>query len=286
MDYTFEFHQQLAVAVSEVVGLRVGYTDEKTRLINLNGLTRHNFILGVVYTVKDAQWRLRVYTNTAKGNKNELIESLFAELPEGVNSEWFRNSSRRVQFEVTYSDPDMLIEQAVVLKAYIESNDLGSGSVQAEPKCGVSFSGTQFDRLKERGATISGMFGNLVCQAANMNLLMMQAEYYVSAGEIDGVEFAEDGSIISIYECQSGIHHGEELDDEHTMKALGTYLYDSEIIPTVRKVVILAGAYSESDLVILRERGYELSRRERPIELVALITTREGNRIGVERVCL
>ena len=286
MDYTFEFHQQLAITVSEVVGLRVGYTDEKTRLINLNGLTRHNFILGVVYTVKDAQWRLRVYTNTAKGNKNELIESLFAELPDAVNSEWFRNSSRRVQFEVAYSDPDMLIEQAAVLRDYVTENDLGAGSVQAEPKCGVSFSGTQFDRLKERGATISGMFGNLVCQAANMNLIMMQAEYYVSAGEIDGVEFDEAGNVVSIYECQSGIHHGEELDDEHTMKALGTYLYDPEIIPTVRKVVILAGAYSESDLLILRERAYELGRRERAIELVVLVTTRVENRIGVERVVL
>jgi hypothetical protein len=70
------------------------------------------------------------------------------------------------------------------------------------------------------------------------------------------------------------------------MKALGTYLYDSEIIPTVRKVVILAGAYSEWDLQLLRERAYELARRDRAIELVALITTREENRIGVERVTL
>jgi hypothetical protein len=286
MDYTFEFHQQLAVAIAEVIDLRVGYTEEKHRLINLNGLTRHNFGVAILYAVKDAQWRMRIFTNTTKGNKNELIETLCSELPDAPNSEWFRNSSRRVQFEVASGDPDVLIEQAAVLKEYVEENDLGAGSAAAETKSGVSFSGTQFDRLKERGATISGMFGNLVCQAANMNLLMMQAEYYVSAGEIDGVEFAEDGSIISIYECQSGIHHGEELDDEHTMKALGTYLYDSEIIPTVRKVVILAGAYSESDLVILRERGYELSRRERPIELVALITTRVENRIGVERVTL
>lgn len=286
MDYTFEFHQQLAATLAEITDLRVGYTEEKYRLINLNGLTRHNFILGVVYTVKDAQWRLRVYTNTNKGGKNELIEGLFSDLPDAANSEWFRNSSRRVQFEVASSDPDILIEQASVLRDYVTENDLGAGSGQAEAKSGVSFAGTQFDRLKERGATISGMFGNLVCQASGMNLLMMQAEYYVSAGEIDGVEFGEDGSIVSIYECQSGIHHGEELDDEHTAKILGSYLYDPEIIPTVRKVVILAGAYSDSDLIILRERGYELARREQPIELVALITTRDGNRIGVERVVL
>lgn len=286
MDYTFEFQQQLASTIAEIVDLRVGYTEEKYKLINLNGLTRHNFILGVVYVIREAQWKLRIYSNTTRSNKQELIETLFSDLPDAPNSEWFRNSSRRVQFEISNSDPDVLIEQAAVLKAYVEENDLGAGSGLAESKTGVSFAGTQFDRLKERGATISGMFGNLVCQAAGMNLLMMQAEYYVSAGEIDGVEFAEDGSVISIYECQSGIHHGEELDDEHTAKALGSYLYDPEIIPTVRKVVVLAGAYSESDLIILRERAYELARREKAIELVALITTREGNRIGVERVVL
>ena len=115
---------------------------------------------------------------------------------------------------------------------------------------------------------------------------MMQAEYYVAAGEIDGVEFDEAGNVVSIYECQSGIHHGEELDDEHTAKILGSYLYDPEIIPTVRKVVVLAGAYSDGDLRLLRERAYELARRERAIELVVLITTRVENKIGVERVVL
>ena len=284
MDYTFEFHQGLAETIAETVDLRLGYTEEKHRLINLNGLTRHNFGLAILYAVKDAQWRMRVFTNTTRGNKNELIETLCNELPDAPNSEWFRNSSRRVQFEVASSDPDVLIEQAAVLKQYIDENDLGLGSGVPEIKTGVNFAGTQFDRLKERGATISGMFGNLVCQASGMNLVMMQAEYYVNAGESDGVEFAENGDVISIYECQSGIHHGEELDDEHTAKVLGTYLYDPEIIPTVRKVVVLAGAYSDNDLRLLKERAYELSRREQAIELVVLITTRVDNRIGVERV--
>jgi len=286
MDYTFEFHQGLAETIAETVDLRLGYTEEKHRLINLNGLTRHNFGLAILYAVKDAHWRMRVFTNTTRGNKNELIETLCNELPDASNSEWFRNSSRRVQFEVASSDPDVLIEQAAVLKQYIDENDLGSGSGVPEVKTGVNFAGTQFDRLKERGATISGMFGNLVCQASGMNLVMMQAEYYVNAGEIDGVEFAENGDVISIYECQSGIHHGEELDDEHTAKVLGTYLYDPEIIPTVRKVVVLAGAYNECDLRLLKERAYELARREKAIELVVLITTRVDNRIGVERVVL
>jgi hypothetical protein len=133
---------------------------------------------------------------------------------------------------------------------------------------------------------MSGMFGNLVCQASGMNLLMTQAEYYVDAGEIDGVEFDDNGKVISIYECQSGIHKGLALDEDHLSKILGAYLYDSEIIPTVRKVVILAGAYDDSTVQILAERAYELDRREVPIELVVLITTRVENRIGVERLGL
>ena len=286
MDYNIDFHREFAQTLAETLEMRVGYTDEKTRYINLIGLTRHNFLVAVLYSVKDEMWKLRIHTNTSRGGKREILENVFCDLPSVTFSNWFRNTSRNPQYEVSSRNPDELIEEAAILATYVTDNDLGQGTGQAESKVGVSFSGTQFDRLKERGATISGMFGNLVCQASGMNLLMMQAEYYVDAGEIDGVEFAENGDVISIYECQSGIHHGEELDDEHTAKALGTYLYDPEIIPTVRKVVVLAGAYSEGDLRLLKERAYELARRERAIELVVLITTRVDNRIGVERVVL
>jgi hypothetical protein len=145
-------------------------------------------LTSVLYAVKEAQWKLRIWSNATKQNKDELIIGLMSELPNFGASEWFRNTSRRVQFEISVSDPDTLLEQAAVLKQYVEENDLGAGAVTAEAKTGVNFAGTQFDRLKERGATISGMFGNLVCQASGMNLLMMQAEYYANSGQIDGVE--------------------------------------------------------------------------------------------------
>jgi hypothetical protein len=287
MSYTFEFHQQLAELVAEEVGLQIGYKQGKIRTVNLLGLTRHNLILQVLYAVKDAQWKLRIMCNSPKkNNKNELIEHSMADLVGWNTSEFYRNNSDSVQYEIAVEDADSLLEQASVLRSYIEENDLGQGSATNEVKVGVSFRGTQFDRLKERGATMSGMFGNLVCQASGMNLLMTQAEYYVGAGEIDGVEFDESGKVISIYECQSGIHHGEELDDAHLGKVLGSYLYDSEIISTVRKVVILAGAYDDLNLNILRNRKLELARRDQQIELVALVTVREGDRIGVVRVDL
>lgn len=147
---------------------------------------------------------------------------------------------------------------------------------------GVLFEGTQFDGLKERGATMSPMFCSMVCEASGMNLKNIQAEFYTDAGEIDGVEFDDEGHIISIYECQSGIHHGEDLDGLHLGKALQNYLYDPKVFPTVRKVVILAGGYDKSVMRVFRERKIELMRHG--IEIVPLITTRTDDKIGVKRI--
>jgi hypothetical protein len=281
LSYSFELHQEVAALVREALGL-VAYTelDPSFRTIVNRGLTRHNFIIGVKWAVKEGVWRLLIDANGP--NKEDTLETTLGGFAE--DGEFYRNNSKRLQYEYRSGDIDSIVEQAQQLAAYIAENDLGRGSETREAKAGVSFSGTQFDRLKERGATMSGMFGNLVCQASGMNLTMTQAEYYIDAGEIDGVEFDESNNVVSIYECQSGIHHGNELDDVHLNKALGSYLYDPEIIPTVRKVVILAGAYSQATLGILKERQLELSRRDLPIELVVLVTTRTENRIGVERV--
>ena len=154
-------------------------------------------------------------------------------------------------------------------------------------KVGVNFQGTVFSNIRERGATIGGKFGSLVCKASGMVLTEMLAEFYTDSGEIDGVELDPvTEKPVSIYECQAGIHNGLYLDDIHREKALGKYLYDKAILPTVRKVVILAGGYSDIDLNILKERAKELSNRPQPVELVALVTTREGNTIGVQRVTL
>jgi hypothetical protein len=171
------------------------------------------------------------------------------------------------------------------LSAACEENEVSK--VGKVAKVGVNFQGTVFANTKERGATIGGKFGALVCAASGMVLTEMLAEFYTDSGEIDGVELDPvTQKPISIYECQAGVHNGMYLDDLHREKALGKYLYDKAILPTVRKVVILAGGYTEMDLNILRERAFELAKRPQPIEVVALVTTREGDVIGVERVCL
>ena len=151
---------------------------------------------------------------------------------------------------------------------------------------GVTFEGTIFSNLKERGATMSGKFGKMVCEASNMNLEEMLAEFHTQDhGQIDGVELCpETQKPISVYECQSGIHKGAFLDDNHLSKALGRYIYAPEILPTVKKVVILAGGYSASALNIVTERASELAKRDQPIKVVLLKTTKTENKIGIDVV--
>lgn len=150
---------------------------------------------------------------------------------------------------------------------------------------GASFEGTIYERIKERGSTIGGKFGKMVCDASGMDLFQMFAEEYYSCGEIDGIEKDPlTNKPISLFECQSGIHRGEFLDDGHLNKTLGKYLYDSEIIPTIKKIVILAGGYTKEHLSLLKERSSELKNRQIPIELILLKTEREDNQIRVVRV--
>jgi hypothetical protein len=284
--YHQNIHEQFASDVAAAAGLRVGAYVPVNRFYSLNGLTRENFVMLHKWAPNTSEWRLIILASRggADAGKEEIMKEKFSTLPNRTRFE-LRTDTQRTRYEFASSDEEEILEAAVELSEFVQSNELGQGVIREE-RCGVCFSGTQFERLKERGATISGMFGNLVCQTAGMNLTMMQAEYYIDAGEIDGVEFDDCGKVISIYECQAGIHKGMPLDDNHLHKALEGYLYDREIIPTVRKVVLLAGDYDNAVLNILKERRYELSRREQPIELVALKTTRNDNIIGVERVYL
>jgi hypothetical protein len=164
--------------------------------------------------------------------------------------------------------------------------DVGLSKTEKVEVRGPNFQGTVFERITERGATFSGKFGAMVCAAAGLNLLETIAEWSLDNGrQVDGVELDPvTQKPISIYECQSGIHHGFFLDSSHREKALGEYLYDSSILPTVRKVVLLAGGYSEEDLTIVRERASELARREQSVEVVLLQTVRIEDEIAITTV--
>lgn len=152
-----------------------------------------------------------------------------------------------------------------------------------ESQKGVNFSNTIFQNTKERGVTIGGMFGEMVCNASGMNAFAILPEYHTkNDGEIDGVEIClETKKPISIFECQSGIHYGNFLDENHLNKALNKYLYAKEIIPTLKKVVILAGGYTNNTKKIVKERSYELGMRVNPIEVILLKTERHENEIKI-----
>ena len=157
---------------------------------------------------------------------------------------------------------------------------------KSKAKKGVSFEGTMLSRTKERGASIQSATSSMVCEASGMNPKMLFAEQYFNCGQLDGVEYSEDRKVKTIYEVQSGIFNGDYLDANHRDRAFGPYLYDPEIIPTIEKIVIWAGGYYESDLLFIKERALELSRRDNPIEVVLLQTTKTDDfyGIGVERV--
>ncbi len=170
--------------------------------------------------------------------------------------------------------------QSIWIKTYDILNSLILEKRQEAKTLGVSFKGTLFENLKERGTTISPMFCKMVCRESGMNLERILAEYYISGGRIDGVELDEEGNIVSIYECGSGIHKGEYLDWNHWNKVLCRYLYSDDIWNDhLKRIVLLAGGYSE-ELLSLGRNAFKLFNKA-GIELVLLKTIKENNKIDV-----
>ena len=198
-----------------------------------------------------------------------------------------RASSNVLNFLENCSPEDFLEVVDNLTDAEFELEFTFSDGAKSDVLVGPTFTNTIFENLKERGATMSGMFGSLVCKASDMKLENTLAEYYTAAGEIDGVEVdPENGDVLAIYECQAGIHNGAYLDETHFNKAFGKYLYDSKVIHTVRKVVVLAGGYYDDQINMITERAKELGRRDNPIEVVLLKTVKVDGKISITRVKL
>lgn len=259
-----------------------GYSQEE---ITVNDKSMHITINGVKTEVQINSRTLKPRRlKIGYGNSIEDLEKLkeLAELEFG--EEFIRFDSKYGLVEIKKTDVsyfDQLIDMVDNIDFEIEKP---AGTSKAS-KVGVLFEGTVFENTKERGASIGGKMAKMVCEASGMDRDEMLPEYYTDSGEIDGVEIDPNTEeVISIYECQSGIHKGQYLDELHLNKVLGKYLYDSKIIKTVRKVVILAGGYSDESLNIINERSKELLSRENPIEIVLLATRRDADKISIERI--
>lgn len=176
-----------------------------------------------------------------------------------------------------------LVDWMLDMEIELEKPAKGRGS--SSNQTGVIFEGSNFSNAHERMTTVGPRFMNIVCKATDMKLEQMDAEWPIEdAGRIDGVEIDENGKPISIYECQSGIQNGNFLDDEHLSKSLLRYPFDTEIIPTLKKIVILAGGYTSEHLNIIKHQAEMFKQRKNPIEVLLLKTIRTGDKIGVEPV--
>lgn len=157
------------------------------------------------------------------------------------------------------------------------------GSITRVEQVGVNFSGTIYENIKERGATMSPMFGSMVCAASGMKLERMLCEYHIPGGRIDGVELDEDNNIVSIYECGSGIHKGQFLDWDHWNKILCRYMFSNAVFSNkLQRIVVLAGGYCKEMLSMVDNINSVLGNSG--IEFILLKTDRVNNTISVTKI--
>lgn len=232
----------------------------------------------VEWQIGDATMRLG-YSNTA--DDIQRLGAYVTELFEAENVNVLKNW---VDIKPPTVDSFLsLVDWMLDMEIELEKPAKGRGS--SSNQNGVIFEGSNFSNAHERMTTVGPRFMNIVCKATDMKLEHMDAEWPIEdAGRIDGVEIDENGKPISIYECQSGIQNGNFLDDEHLSKALLRYPFDTEIIPTLKKIVILAGGYTPEHLNIIKHQAEMFKQRKNPIEVLLLKTIRTGDKIDVEPV--
>jgi hypothetical protein len=175
-----------------------------------------------------------------------------------------------------------LVDWILDMEIELEKPARGRGSSQNQS--GVLFEGSDFSNAHERMITMGGRFMNMVCKASGMSMNYDSEWPIKDDGRIDAVELDMNNNPISIVECQSGIQHGKYLDSEHFSKSLLRYPLDRAILPTLKKIVILAGGYSEDHLFKIKVQAEMFANRENPIDVILLQTTRNKNKIGVELV--
>ena len=186
--------------------------------------------------------------------------------------------SRKGGVFILCSDFEELEMASYEARQFILDNDLNR-SVRQIAQTGVTFENTNFAGYGERdfmaAVTMiqkSGYASVIPSVGAKLGF-----EYVVSSANsrIDAVEFNEAGEVITVIECQSGIQHGDYLDDEHFAKAISRYPQSAEIVNTVRKIVVIAGGYSAEQLATFGQLPYEI---------VALKTTVVDGKIALEVV--
>ena len=288
----------LQAQIEELTGLTLTKdpTTSESLKVSTKGYTNQSFELGAKIYADHRQMAVYLNINSTSDrkrgtcNRAEKVEAL-ASLHEEVLANFgftpvLRSNGPVVTYQITGYNSEELYEKFCLAHEDLEGRGAFTETAK-EVAVGVKSEGTQFGRLKERGATLSPMFMKMVCDATGMSLSCMQAEYeHVNGGQIDGVEKENaedpDADVISLFECQSGIHIGEYLDDEHANKIVSQYLYGDTHTNTVRKLVLLAGGFRQKHVELFREWVAANPGKE----VYLLQTTRQDNKIGVEVVNL
>jgi len=256
-----------------------------------------NFVNDYDYNIQEKEWGIGVFIKGIKvewnipgkciklgfGNDKEHDLPMIKELLEecGYEVKITKGGLSKICFNPTVQDFKDIFE--IVEQHELDLINL-QGISSSKISIGVQFDGSNFSNAHERMTTIGGRFMNMVCEASGMSMNYDSEWPTKDNGRIDAVELDENNNPISIYECQSGIQNGDYLDDEHLSKSLLRYPFDSAILPTLKKIVILAGGYTLDHLNIIKCQSEMFANRENPIELILLQTTRNENKIGVEIV--
>lgn len=146
-----------------------------------------------------------------------------------------------------------------------DSSALDPGQSQGS-RGGAGFEGTRYANYGERDfmaamVALQGS-GQGVIPGCGSNFVFEHT--FNSEKRADALELDEEGNVITVVECMDGIRKGKSLDHDHLMRALCVYPRQPEIKDTIRKIVIIAGGYTEDQLYLFANYS---------IEVVALVTT-------------
>jgi hypothetical protein len=151
---------------------------------------------------------------------------------------------------------------------------IDNGVVLQVAQQGVTFEGTTFEGYGERdfmAAIIQVQkLGYDVIIPGVGNNLGFEYELASTGSRVDAVEFNEAGEVITVIEAQSGLQHGNYLDDDHFAKAIGRYPYSPEIQGSVRRVIVIAGGYYQWQIESLKAQ---------PFDVILLRTERVDNKV-------
>ena len=146
---------------------------------------------------------------------------------------------------------------------------------------GVSFNGTNFHGMSELDVSSIHFEKNSNLRDFVEPYDSYNYEYLTETRQrIDGV-FIKNDQITTIVEVQSGIQHGDYLDDEHWNKSFGSYYYSQKTFGRANHIVVIAGGFSNE---ILTRTNKWVEDKKNPPKVTLLKTAIVDGKIILEKV--